>query len=101
MKLLENVRGAKTSDLTIATMMAWGKRIGKWCILVGNCPGFVGNRMVGFYSAAARAMLERGMLPEEVRNVQVTGRLAPTHPYPEELALFCWDLGLELSRARD
>lgn len=50
MKLLENVRGAKTSDVTIVTMMEWGKRIGKWCILVGNCPGFVGNRMVNLYA---------------------------------------------------
>jgi 3-hydroxyacyl-CoA dehydrogenase len=66
MKLLENVRGSKTSDLTISTMMAWGKRIGKWCILVGNCPGFVGNRMVNFYSNAAKSMLEKGMLPEQV-----------------------------------
>ena len=40
MKLLENVRGARTSDLTVASMMAWGKKIGKWVILVGNCPGF-------------------------------------------------------------
>ena len=66
MKLLENVRGAKTSELTIASMMEWGRNIGKWCILVGNCPGFVGNRMVGFYGGQARVMLEEGLLPQEV-----------------------------------
>jgi len=66
MKLLENVRGAKTSDHTVATMMAWGKRIGKWCILVGNCHGFVGNRMVDFYSKSAKTMLGQGLLPEEI-----------------------------------
>jgi hypothetical protein len=66
MKLLENVRGSHTSDLTIASMMAWGKQIGKWCILVGNCPGFVGNRMVNFYGGQARVMLEEGLMPEEV-----------------------------------
>ena len=66
MKLLENVRGKQTSDLTIASMMAWGKKIGKWCILVGNCPGFVGNRMIGLYGGQARRMLEEGLLPEQV-----------------------------------
>jgi 3-hydroxyacyl-CoA dehydrogenase len=66
MKLLVNVKGAKTSELTIASMMAWGKRIGKTCILVGNCNGFVGNRMVNFYSGRARKMMEMGLLPENV-----------------------------------
>lgn len=66
MKLLENVRGASTSDETIATMMAWGQRIGKIAILVGNCHGFVGNRMVNFYGGAARAALAEGALPIQV-----------------------------------
>jgi 3-hydroxyacyl-CoA dehydrogenase len=66
MKLLENVRGSKTSDLTIATLMAWGKQIGKWPILVGNCPGFVGNRLIGQYSGQAAAILASGALPSEV-----------------------------------
>ena len=66
MKLLENVRGKETSDYTIATMMQWGTEIGKWCILAGNCQGFVGNRMVAFYSGAARGAIAQGALPEEV-----------------------------------
>jgi 3-hydroxyacyl-CoA dehydrogenase len=66
MKLLENVRGAKTSDLTIATCMAWGKRIGKWPILVGNCHGFVGNRLIGQYSGMATKVLDMGVMPVEV-----------------------------------
>lgn len=66
MKLLENVRGAKTSDLTIASMMEWGRVIEKWPILVGNCPGFVGNRMVNFYGGQARVMLEEGASVEQV-----------------------------------
>lgn len=69
MKLLENVRGAKTSDETIATMMEWGKRIGKWVILVGNCHGFVGNRMMALYSESARTMLEEGATPSQVDGV--------------------------------
>ena len=58
MKLLENVRGKETPDLTIATMMQWGTEIGKWCILVaGNCSGFIGNRMPGYYCIVLRSHL--------------------------------------------
>jgi len=66
MLLLENVRGAKTSDLTVSTCMNWGKQIGKWPILVGNCPGFVGNRLIGHYSNMSRQILEYGLKPAAV-----------------------------------
>ena len=46
MKLLEVVRGAKTSDEVIKTSMALAKRIRKVAVLVGVCPGFVGNRIL-------------------------------------------------------
>src|SRR5258705_6718777 len=46
MRLLENVRGAKSSKSTVATAMAVGRRIGKVPVLVGVCYGFVGNRML-------------------------------------------------------
>merc|ERR1719355_15716 len=65
MKLLENVRGAKTSDVTIATCMAWGREIGKWPILVGNCHGFVGNRLIQQYNGMAQQSLRVGVLPSE------------------------------------
>ena len=38
MKLLENVRGEKSSDSVVATTMAIGKKIGKVCVMVGVCP---------------------------------------------------------------
>lgn len=66
MKLLENVRGKWTSDATVAALMQWGRRIGKTAILVGNCPGFVGNRMIAVYGAHARAMLEEGATPLQI-----------------------------------
>src|SRR5499425_2496027 len=44
MRLLENVRGAKSSKTTVATAMAVGRRIAKVPVLVGVCYGFVGNR---------------------------------------------------------
>ncbi len=46
MKLLEVVRGEKTSDDVIKTSMALAKRIRKVAVLVGVCPGFVGNRIL-------------------------------------------------------
>eukprot|EP01030_Chromulinospumella_sphaerica_P035030 gene35030-biopygen28896 len=46
MRLLEIVRGDKTSKPVIATSMKLAKKIGKVAVLVGVCPGFVGNRML-------------------------------------------------------
>ena len=66
MKLLENVRGKYTSMETVATAMALGKRLQKITALVGNCPGFVGNRMIAFYSNEANRMILEGALPAQV-----------------------------------
>ena len=66
MRLLENVRGAKTSKETVATAMAMAKRIGKVAVLVGVCDGFVGNRMLAHYLRQAYALLVEGALPQQV-----------------------------------
>lgn len=66
MKLLENVRGSKTSPETIATVMEMGKIIRKMPVLVGNCEGFVGNRMLESYTREAMFLLEEGALPEQI-----------------------------------
>ena len=66
MRLQENVRGAKTSDETIATTMALARKLGKVGVLVGVCDGFVGNRMLYAYSRQANFLLEEGALPAEV-----------------------------------
>ena len=47
MRLLEVVRGEASSPETLATAMAMGKRMGKVSVMAGNCPGFIGNRMLG------------------------------------------------------
>ena len=60
MRLLENVRTKTASPETLATCQAMGKTIGKVAVLVGNCDGFVGNRMLGPYAAEARVLLEEG-----------------------------------------
>ncbi|KAJ9441831.1 Glyoxysomal fatty acid beta-oxidation multifunctional protein MFP-a [Diplonema papillatum] len=66
MKLLENVRGKKTSQRTIATAMAFGKRIGKIAVLVNNCHGFVANRMMAMQGA--NKLLYSGLLPHVIDN---------------------------------
>jgi 3-hydroxyacyl-CoA dehydrogenase len=66
MKLLENVRGSKSSFETIATAMAFGKQIGKVPVLAGNCDGFIGNRIVRAYGKEADLLLEEGATPWSV-----------------------------------
>ena len=66
MKLMENVRGAKTSAATIATVMQLSKRLGKVGVLVGVCDGFVGNRMLYAYRRQADFLLEEGALPQQI-----------------------------------
>jgi 3-hydroxyacyl-CoA dehydrogenase len=69
MRLLENVRGAKSSKTTIATAMAVGRRIGKVPVLVGVCYGFVGNRMLHQRGLQAERLILEGALPHQVDKV--------------------------------
>merc|ERR1719203_2231055 len=69
MQLLENVRTAKASDKTVATCMAMGKLLNKKTILVGNCDGFVGNRMIAPYGSEAKQLVEEGATFEQVDKV--------------------------------
>jgi 3-hydroxyacyl-CoA dehydrogenase len=66
MRLLEMVRGKATSDVVIATSMALSKRLRKVGVLVGNCRGFVGNRMLYPYTREAQFLVEEGALPQDV-----------------------------------
>ena len=66
MKLVENVRGERTSAQTIATVMKLSKALGKTGALVGVCDGFVGNRMLYAYRRQADFLLEEGALPAQV-----------------------------------
>ena len=69
MKLLENVRGKKSSKETIATVMALGKQIKKIPVLAGNCDGFIGNRMLAGYGREAAFLLEEGATPWQIDQV--------------------------------
>ena len=66
MRLLEIVRGEKTSFETLATTQAVGKAIQKVGAVVGVCDGFVGNRMLHKYSGQAQFLLEEGCLPQDI-----------------------------------
>ena len=60
MRLLEIVRGKATSKEVIATCMSLSKTLGKVGVLVGNCRGFVGNRMFGPYRRETQFLVEEG-----------------------------------------
>jgi 3-hydroxyacyl-CoA dehydrogenase len=66
MRLLEIVRGNATGKDVIATCMQLSKRLGKVGVLVGNCRGFVGNRMFGPYRREAQFLAEEGASPEAI-----------------------------------
>jgi len=71
MKLLEIVRGDATADDVIKTCMSFAKRINKIAVLVGVCPGFVGNRILFPRQAQAQQLILEGALPHEVDKVLV------------------------------
>jgi 3-hydroxyacyl-CoA dehydrogenase len=66
MKLLEIVRGKATSKEVIATCMQLSKKLGKIGVLVGNCRGFVGNRMFHPYVRESVFLVEEGASVEAV-----------------------------------
>ena len=69
MRLLEVVRGARTSKPVIATSMQLAKKIRKIAALVGVCNGFVGNRMLGQRQREAQQLILEGALPWDVDRV--------------------------------
>jgi 3-hydroxyacyl-CoA dehydrogenase len=66
MKLLEVVKGEKTSADVIKTTMMMAKKINKVAVLVGVCFGFVGNRMIESYGREANRLMLEGASPEHV-----------------------------------
>ena len=66
MRLVEIVRGRGSSRATLATLRAVTRRIGKIGVTVGNCYGFVGNRMLYCYGREKELMLLEGSTPEAI-----------------------------------
>ncbi|MEO8056974.1 MAG: 3-hydroxyacyl-CoA dehydrogenase NAD-binding domain-containing protein [Burkholderiales bacterium] len=66
MRLLEVVRGEKTAPDVLATCMKMARTIRKIAVVSGVCEGFIGNRMLARYGAAANNLLNQGALPQHV-----------------------------------
>ena len=68
MKLLEIVRGRATSTEVIATSVKLAKQLNKVGVVVGNCFGFVANRMLAYYMREAYLLLEEGASVSQIDN---------------------------------
>jgi 3-hydroxyacyl-CoA dehydrogenase len=66
MRLLEVVRGAKTAKDVLASAMRLSKTMGKIAVVSGVCDGFIGNRMLARYGAAAHDLIMFGALPQQI-----------------------------------
>jgi 3-hydroxyacyl-CoA dehydrogenase len=66
MRLVEIVRGEATSPEVTATAASLTKKLGKIGVVAGNCPGFIGNRMINVYGREAQFLVEEGASVEEV-----------------------------------
>jgi len=69
MRLLEVVRGAKTSKEVIATAMKLSKAIGKVPVLAGVCDGFIANRLMTPRMHQSEALVLEGPTPAEIDRV--------------------------------
>jgi len=69
MKLLEIVRGDKTSKEVLGTSVALAKKIDKVAAVSGVCRGFIGNRMLAMRGAQAQKMIYEGPMPWDVDRV--------------------------------
>ena len=98
MRLLENVRGAKTNNTAIATATEVGKRIAKLPVLVGNCDGFVGNRMTGKRGPQQEKLLLEGALPQDIDRVMEAYGMAMGPCATGDLAGL--DIGAAVRKAR-
>jgi 3-hydroxyacyl-CoA dehydrogenase len=66
MKLLEIVRGDKTSDATLGQAFALAKRLGKMPVVSGVCDGFIGNRILSRYRMVADVLMIEGSCPKGI-----------------------------------
>jgi 3-hydroxyacyl-CoA dehydrogenase len=83
MKLVEIVRGSATSAETIATSQKLAKRLGKVGVVVGNCFGFVANRMLLQYLREAYLLIDEGASVPQVDRV-LTSFGMPVGPFAME-----------------
>ena len=80
MPLVEVIAGEKTDDKTIATTFVLAKKMGKTPIKVGDCAGFVVNRILLPYMNEAVLMLEEGVAIERMDKIML-GYGMPMGPF--------------------
>lgn len=80
MRLLEVVRGDRTSPQVMATAMALARRIAKVAVVSGVCHGFIGNRILAARTKQANALLLEGARPEQIDRI-VTDFGFPMGPF--------------------
>ena len=83
MSLLEIVRGRETSADVLATSLKLAKHLGKTPVIVGNCFGFVANRILGYYLREALLLVEEGATVAQVDGVMTRFGL-PVGPFAME-----------------
>jgi 3-hydroxyacyl-CoA dehydrogenase / enoyl-CoA hydratase / 3-hydroxybutyryl-CoA epimerase / enoyl-CoA isomerase len=66
MELVEIIRGAKTSDQTVATIVALARKIRKTPIVVNDCPGFLVNRVLFPYMNESLILLHEGLAMDSI-----------------------------------
>jgi len=66
MPLVEVIRGEKTNDETVVTLVALAKKVGKSPIVVKDCPGFLVNRILFPYINESLVLLEEGADPRSI-----------------------------------
>ena len=98
MRLIEIVRGAATGDSAIVTSLALAKRLRKVGVTVGNCFGFVGNRMLYGYGRESQLLLLEGAAPEHIDSaLQDWGMAMGPHAVGDLAGL---DVGYRVRRER-
>jgi 3-hydroxyacyl-CoA dehydrogenase len=65
MRLVEVIDGGRSAKDALATGVAVGKRMGKLPVVMGNCDGFVGNRILATWRKVADMMIEEGAYPQD------------------------------------
>ncbi|WP_111978615.1 fatty acid oxidation complex subunit alpha FadB [Algibacillus agarilyticus] len=80
MPLVEVIRGEKTSDATIASVVSYAQKLGKTPIVVNDCPGFLVNRVLFPYFAAFNQLLNDGADYQQVDKVMEKGFGWPMGP---------------------
>ncbi|MDO8696917.1 MAG: multifunctional fatty acid oxidation complex subunit alpha [Pseudomonadales bacterium RIFCSPLOWO2_12_59_9] len=61
MPLVEVIRGEKSSEVAVATTVAYAKKMGKTPVVVNDCPGFLVNRVLFPYFGGFARLVSAGV----------------------------------------